>query len=205
LSCYSGYILSGTTCMIQTDLNCKSYQGSICLQCYSGYFINSNSVCTVVNSLCKTSNMTNGACIDCYQGYIISSNTCIVAFVVTIPYCSMIVGTVCSSCVKGYYVSNGACRAVSILCNTYNMSNGFCTTCYAGYVLQSAQCIYPSLGVDKNCAWYTNSYCTQCSTGFILINYWCHPIDPNCLQFDYAHNVCQVCTSGKKPSGQICI
>jgi hypothetical protein len=136
------------------------------------------------------------------------SNNCVVPptlAVNSIPNCLVFSGGICRVCANRYYLCNGACSPVSILCNTYNMNNGNCLTCRAGYALQSGQCIYPALGVDPNCSWYTYSYCTKCAVKFMLINFWCRAIDPRCIKFDYVNNLCQACNAGKTPVGQNCL
>jgi hypothetical protein len=128
-----------------------------------------------------------------------------VAAAVNIPYCATVVGNTCVACLSGYYISDGACQLVNMLCATYDQSNGACLSCVPGYVFQTGQCIYPSLGVDNNCAFYSNSYCTQCVAGYALVNFWCNTIDANCLQFDAVSNNCRQCGNGLTPNGPNCL
>lgn len=212
-SCYDGYTPVNGQCIISTDapsqnndIYCIKTQGPNCIACSSGYYLSSlNGVCAQLNPLCKSSDLSNGACTDCYPGYVISGNTCIVATAVYIPYCAQTNGNVCVSCISGYYVSAGICALVNVLCATYDQSNGNCLSCIPGYVFQTGQCIMPSLGIDPNCAQYSNSYCTQCLGGYALINYFCSPIDPFCIQYDAPSNTCRACNLGKIPMGPSCI
>ena len=52
------------------DANCKKYSGSVCSECYKGYYFHSyDQICKRINPLCKTYNSNNGACTSCYPGY----------------------------------------------------------------------------------------------------------------------------------------
>jgi hypothetical protein len=212
-SCYDGYVISGISCVLATqatagssDPYCVRLQGTVCLNCSSGYFLQASSgVCTALNPFCRESNMANGDCLSCYGGYMLSGNTCIVAPALSIPFCNQTVGNTCVDCIHGYFASNGVCALVNVLCGTYDRSNGNCLTCVPGYVFQAGQCILPSLGIDPNCIQYTNSFCTQCGGGFALVSYWCSPIDPLCTQYNPTTNTCTACSQGRTPQGPSCI
>lgn len=52
------------------DPNCKTPQGSVCLECYKSYYFNrTQNKCLSINPQCKTS--TDGLCTACYEGYLI--------------------------------------------------------------------------------------------------------------------------------------
>jgi len=211
-ACYDGYTLYNGQCLVSTELPsqnsdpyCIKTQATACITCASGYYLGQNGICAGINPLCKTSDLTNGACLDCYPGYVISANTCIVAAAVYIPNCDTVTGNICGTCITGYFPKNGGCEAVSLLCGTYDDRTGVCLSCTSGYVFQAGQCIYPSMGIDLNCIYYTGPYCSQCANGYALINYICGSIDPNCLQFDSATNSCKQCTTGKIPMGPSCV
>jgi len=61
-SCYQGYAVSGTTCIQLSLINpqCSTFNGLICTNCYNGFYIGSNGICTQVNYLCKTYSMFSG-------------------------------------------------------------------------------------------------------------------------------------------------
>lgn len=80
--------------------------------------------------------MASGDCTSCYQGYTFSQRTCIVAAAVNIAFCNQVVGIACVECINGYYVKNGGCDLVNVLCGTYNLLTGVCTSCVPGYVFQ---------------------------------------------------------------------
>ena len=165
-SCYPGYGLYEGQCLVESelpsqnnDVYCIKVDGSVCTECAAGYYLPDSGVCKQLNPLCKESNMRTGACRSCYPGYTLAGDTCIVAAAVTIPYCETVVGTVCVKCINGYYTDNGGCALANTLCATYDPTNGICKSCIPGYVFQQNECIYPSLGIDPNCAWYSNSFC----------------------------------------------
>ena len=176
-----------------------------CLLCANGYYLPSNGVCTPVNPLCKSSDMTTGYCTLCYTGFILTGTTCVLAGPASIPYCANAIGSVCNQCINGYYVSNGTCAAANLLCATYNQSDGSCLSCISGYNLQDGNCIVMEYPMDPNCVSYNGSYCSACAPLYALINYFCTPIDPNCVQYDYVNNLCQACSKGKTPQGSNCI
>lgn len=70
--CYPGYRVDTGKCIIATsqDVNCKSFKGQQCNECYQGFFYSQNDrACKKLNPLCKTSNLSTGACTGCYPGY----------------------------------------------------------------------------------------------------------------------------------------
>lgn len=187
------------------DAYCIKAQGSQCIECANGYFLNSTGTCNQLNPLCKSSNMTTGFCTDCYQGYVLAATTCIVAASVNIPYCKTVLGNVCDECISGYFVKSGGCELVNVLCATYDPKSGVCFSCIPGYVFQRGECILPSLGIDPFCTEYSNSYCTTCMKGYALVNYICTGIDPNCTNFDNIRNSCLSCANNKVPQGPLCV
>lgn len=50
-------------------------------------------------------------------------------------------GLICERCAARSISINGVCRAVNTLCNTWDTFNGFCTSCYNGYILNGNTCI----------------------------------------------------------------
>lgn len=182
-------MIPSTIAAANSDPYCIKLDGATCLLCANGYYLPQSNICTVINPLCKSSNMTTGACTSCYTGYLLSASNCIAITADSIPYCAQVTQGQCSACINGYLLSNTTCIAANPLCATYN-SNGNCLSCITGYTFQQGSCILPSLGIDPNCAFYQNSYCSQCAGGYYLVSYWCTAIDPNCLQFDSANNIC---------------
>lgn len=111
-SCWQGYVINGQNCVLEqqqiqgqpgqpTDPYCIKYNGAICSQCSSGYYSSpsTNFVCTQLDPLCKTHDMTNGNCMSCYPGYALQSFKCGVAQAIQIPNCNIVTeaGT-CAEC-----------------------------------------------------------------------------------------------------------
>lgn len=52
-ACYTGYSISGTTCIVGgaylEQPNCKRFNGDTCLECYQRYYLNERSLCMQVN------------------------------------------------------------------------------------------------------------------------------------------------------------
>lgn len=155
--------------------------------------------------LCKTYSKDNGYCASCYSGYFLFNYKCVSSQDLYIPFCK-IVGQngKCAECQDRYYLSNDACLPVSLLCDTFNKLTGKCLTCTPGYFFQNDECIYPALGIDPACTFYTNSYCSQCKPGYFLQNYFCTQIDSKCLDFDYSKNTCKKCYNSN-PQGPYCV
>ncbi len=85
--------------------------------------------------MCKDYDLISGACITCFQGYSILNNDCVVSTLINQDkncktYDS---NNICTSCYQGFYVMNSKCQANNPLCKTFNISNGFCLSCYPGY------------------------------------------------------------------------
>lgn len=74
-------MISGTSCVVGTasDVNCQTFNGNQCTQCFVGYFIGGNGICLQVNPLCRTFSQANGACTTCYQGYEVNGVNCVPA------------------------------------------------------------------------------------------------------------------------------
>lgn len=170
LTCVSRYGISGNNCVLLSTLNpyCKTFNGAgACTNCSDGYYIGSNGICTVANSLCLTYSMTTGACLSCPLGYTLTSGNCITP----ITWCVTYSGTSCSSCSSPYYVNSaGTCSAASASCATYNMQGGACTSCYAGYRVNGNGCS----ATIAYCTTYSGASCTACQTGRSLISGYCY-------------------------------
>jgi len=212
LGCYQGYSLVSGNCVVSVTANsnnndtyCIKLQGSSCILCSSGYFLNVSAICQQVNPLCKTYDNTTGFCTSCYTGYSVQGTTCAILAAVSIPYCSLVGASgLCLECINGYFVNGTNCSPVSILCASYNAQTGLCTSCIPGYFYQSGTCVYPALGVDPACEHYSNAYCDACAAGFYISNYSCAQINQNCIEFDYKNSVCVSCHLST-PKGPTCV
>ena len=156
--------------------------------------------------MCKTIDLSNGNCLSCYQGYVIEKGNCIILQVVTFPFCQTVSNGICQRCIQGYYTETPyQCSPVSILCRDYDQNTGNCLSCIQGYFLQIGQCVYPASGFDQNCITYdVSAFCSSCKPGYYLLNYICTLIDPYCVAFDQASQICNQCGGGKVPNGSKC-
>lgn len=151
-SCYTGYRLYGTTCVLGVS-NCASYSGIVCIGCDTGYSLNGgncvkNVVIVPVVQYCSTydNGGVNRVCTGCYAGYVLVSGNCFVQ----IPGC-------------------------------YQYNNlGQCTLCYSSYQLYQnycyqyttiANCVNASQSVINNVL--TQVTCYQCASGYQLISNIC--------------------------------
>lgn len=117
------------------------------------------------------------------------------------PNCNTFNGSICTLCSKNFYLSSeGKCKAVNPSCNTYDPSNGNCTSCFAGYEVQNGNCVLsqnqPAIAncnlIDSN-----TGKCTKCSFGFFFdSNGICAQQNPNCKTFNDATSLCIECYSG---------
>ncbi len=212
LSCYPGYAVSGTICIVsnkQSDPNCKSYTaGGSCASCYSGFYLNqAQSLCVALSPLCKTHNLTNGFCTSCFPGYNLNSNTgnCGLA---SLDNCQKNdpVTKLCVQCLSKFYLdSSSKCRQMNPLCKTANQNNGACITCYQGYVLSGDVCIIGgATNSDVNCQNFTNGACQQCYSGYFLNTQGkCAQNNPLCRTSDKT-GACLTCFPGYRVVDRNC-
>lgn len=71
------------------DVYCIQYQGTRCIQCSSGYFLNQETQkCEQLDPYCKTHNLSNGRCTSCYGGFSLNNNgRCVTVQLVQIANC----------------------------------------------------------------------------------------------------------------------
>lgn len=95
-----------------------------------------NETCRIGNAFCRTSD-NQGRCTSCYNGYALNNGNCSVTIISTIASnnCANFTNGICLKCSRGFYMKQGVCTMVSALCNTYDETSGFCTSCYPGYSL----------------------------------------------------------------------
>lgn len=177
-TCASGFFLSQTGKCQQADPLCKTLNQvtGICVECYQGYVLSSNScVIPVIVQIpfCQTTSAA-GTCVECIDNY--------------------------------YLKTSNSCTPVSILCGgKYNKVTGQCTGCTEGYFLQGGECIYPAMGIDPACEKYSaGGFCDKCSLGFYLLSFKCTQIDNYCTKFEYTTSTCTECYN-KKPQGAGCV
>lgn len=217
-SCYQGYILGAGTCVRAPDAPdagpsdpfCAKWNGNICTQCAFGCFWR-NGVCTPADPACKTFDPSNGACTSCYQGYVARYGQCVRdTSGPTDLLCAKWNGNICQQCSQSAFWSNGVCVQSDPLCKTFNSNNGWCTSCYSGYVLNNGQCVraadVPSTGPsDLLCAKWNGNVCQQCSKGAYWSNGVCAQADTLCKTFDTNNGWCLSCYSGYYLTGGKCV
>lgn len=190
-SCYRGYDLTNDLCTVSpiaapSDLGCKTWNESECVECSSNWVFNIKKVCVAVSDQCKTHD-ADGNCLTCYLGYAVVNGSCVfVTETVSDAGCKQWdwSNKVCKACSEKYvFNSNGLCVSVSDQCRTHNDA-GFCTSCYRGYdlvntldnnsVVTAVNCnLSPSNTVgpsDLGCKiWnWENSTCLECSFGWFF-------------------------------------
>lgn len=93
-TCFPGFTLASGFCNLTTttlsDPNCKTWNGSTCLQCAFGAYFSSNRTCLIANPLCKSFDLTNGNCLSCYDSFDLIRGDCVknTNQSVSDPYCA---------------------------------------------------------------------------------------------------------------------
>lgn len=180
------------------NLGCKTYNANKqCVECATRYYLDINAICQPVNPNCNTYNNKTGACLSCYPGFGIIEDTCLPGIITSNfdPNCNTFSGSDCAVCSKNYYLStSGRCQAVNPSCNTFNPSNGNCTSCFAGYEIKDGNCVIgQSQPTIANCNSIDSKTgkCFKCSFGFYFdSNRICVQKNPSCKTFDDVNTLC---------------
>jgi hypothetical protein len=181
---------------------CKTWVKNQCTECSQGYYFNKNGVCCEVPSLCSQFNRAEGICLACYQGYAVVNGSCTVDQ--SNNGCAVYNGAFCSQCSKGWWQnSQGVCVAVSDQCATWNQTNGFCLTCYGGYVLTNGVCaVNPNPfngGNNALCAQWNGTNCLKCAARAYFNSFGvCTAVSDQCQTFDPLDGSCLSCYAGYK-------
>jgi hypothetical protein len=225
-TCYMGYSLSGTVCVLGTAdyyspasviPNCNQYGGAgLCSQCAYRYY-NLNGYCQPVNNLCNTWD-TFGNCLTCYAGYSIVSGSCVIGApnyynsYPSVPNCGQFgIAGGCVTCLNGYYLANGVCQKINSLCNTWSPHSGVCTSCVSKYQLVGKNCVLGITGGPgnynvMNCARMgPNGSCQQCSNRYYLFNGFCNSVSPLCNAWQPNSGACTSCFNGYSIYGSGCV
>jgi hypothetical protein len=186
------------------NLGCKTYdQNQVCTECSTRFYLDKDFICQPVNPNCKTYNSSNGACLSCYPGFGIVEDTCLPGAVTPSydPNCNTFNGSVCAKCSKGFFLgSAGKCTAVSPSCNSYDSTNGDCTSCFAGYAVEKGKCVLSVADPTvANCNQLDplSGACLKCSKGYYFdFNGNCVQENPTCKHFDSFLKKCTECYPG---------
>ena len=194
---------------------CKiwNWDAQTCSECSAFWYFNADNVCTQVSALCA-SHDANGACTGCYSGFNLNNGVCEVAprQPVSDEGCHTWEAGVCTACSKNWvFDSNNVCRAVSDQCRTHDLTNGWCSACYAGYDLTDVldannnvigrTCNFsPSntaAPADLGCKTWENGACVACSLNWYSdVNGVCQPVSDLCKSHDSANGHCLSCYAG---------
>jgi hypothetical protein len=163
LTCIQSYYLQADGTCLQSV---PSQNGVVATNnCPDGYY-SRQGTCVQVNPLCRTYSITTGVCTTCLDTtYFLNS---VGACILISDYC-------------GYrtYFSQGKCLPVSVLCDTYDSTTGFCLTCRDSTILTGAgTCIY-----NENCE----------SRQYHLQDGSCSSVSPSCGDFDQTTGICLTC------------
>lgn len=182
-SCYNGYSLVNGSCIFApfnthpSDAGCSlwDWNNQVCLKCANYWYFSSSGVCTLVSTLCKTYDNSNGNCLSCYIGYDLSNGSCILSSANSKPTdagCAVWNWTqqACLSCSPYWVLVNGVCRSVSPYCKTYD-SAGSCTSCFTGYGLSNGTCTASANTLCKT--QNDKGACLSCYTGYALYSGQC--------------------------------
>jgi hypothetical protein len=172
-------------CQQYNVLNCQtsSLDGSSCATCAQGF--------TAINGVCFTVQSTvpcPGNSCNCKGAYF--GNNC---YTTQLPNCLQTSDNIyCNLCNDQYFLSNGACLSFiknnDINCNVLASDGVTCAGCNLNYFLNS------DFICAKNFQLCPNA-CTSCPwNGFSLYNGNCYYQDPLCLVYDFAKQICELCT-----------
>ena len=104
----------------------------------------------------------------------------------------------CTDCYDRFYLDSNTCREVNPLCKGYNSSNGACTSCYVGYIVEGQSCVIAT-NTDIYCRTYSQSnpfLCEQCYGGFFLLGGKCTVRDDQCANYSQEQARCISCYQG---------
>lgn len=86
------------------------------------------------------------------------------------PLCKIFKRNTCLECsFRSYFDSNRRCRQVNPQCNTFDVNNGACLTCYSGYSISNGNCVLTETLLPPNCLEISNAgQCIRCSIGYTI-------------------------------------
>lgn len=217
LTCYSGYQLQSGRCVVvppesgfqANNQYCAVWEGTTCRQCAANSYFDNNRICRPNNPYCATSG-PQGQCLTCYSGFALRNNNCTIdntTINVGNALCSVWAGLNCQQCSTRSYNFNGVCTAVNTLCNTWNNNNGFCLTCYNGYILNGNNCVLDNQSVSGNplCKTFNGPLCVECANRAYFVNGICTAVNTRCASFNSANGQCTACYNGFQLTNDACV
>jgi hypothetical protein len=216
-SCYPGYQLQNSKCIVSTHTLTQNTTASPVAPNASTPQASPNSVSNLgaVPMGCIKMNSDSQQCLNCQWGFVLLNGSCIERDL----NCQTFEGDSlnCLNCYNGYMVfPNDRARCVldTLLfpnCKQYN-EQVECIQCVPGYVLGAnllgQKPTFVCNQIDPNCLQFnsTSNICEQCSQGTVLQGRMCvfplYGVDPNCLL--YADRLCQQCKQGWTKVGFTC-
>jgi len=71
--------------------------------------------------------------------------------------CAEYIDKLCIRCAeRAYFDDHGKCKLVDDSCNTFDIFNGLCKSCYSGFVLEAGKCRKANIG-ELGCAKYNDA------------------------------------------------
>lgn len=183
MRCDEGFKLVHGFCYF---VNCLRNDDARCLQCYPGFEMEGNGVCT--RQICERRNSV-GDCVSCSQGYRMfntGNGVLCVSY-----YCNQTQNNRCLTCLQGFTLYPDGYCYLPDPCRSYlpNPSTSFsssCSSCIPGYTLVNSSCTV------KNCQSLDDwNNCVLCYDGFFLRNLTC--VAQNCMVYDNSTLNCVEC------------
>jgi hypothetical protein len=218
LSCYSGYLLAGGRCSLNTntqpsDLLCRKWNNAgVCIECSGHAFLRQN-MCVAVDALCRTFERQNGNCISTYAGYNLQNGRCVVippnaGYQNTNQYCAIWDGQICRQCAQStYFNANRICTPVNPYCATTSPS-GQCLSCYNGFALKNNNCTVDNTTINVSnalCSIWSGLTCQQCATRTYNYNGVCTAVNTLCNTWSNQNGNCLTCYNGYILNGNNCV
>ena len=158
-----------------------------------------------VSDQCREWNVDTGACSSCYTGYTLSNGQCVrdAAFGSnpSNPNCKDFSNGRCNECpFRAYFDANGICQFVNGQCQTWDLQDGHCLTCYNGYNLDNGACVQAPLAdpsvSDVGCKVWEGAVCLECSLRWVFnAQGVCIPVSDICRTWDN-NGQCLTCYQG---------
>ena len=218
--CFKGYDLVNGACVFSPSNNqgpsmvgCKlwNWDAQTCSECSPYWYFDASGVCAEVSALCASSD-ANGACTGCFSGFVLNNGVCEVAprEPVSDLGCTTFANGSCSACSANFvFDANKVCQPVSDQCQTHDLANGWCTSCYKGYALADVldasgnvvlvTCNFSAAAgpSDLGCKTWVDGSCSECSANFVFdASKVCQPVSDLCKSFDAASGQCLSCYAG---------
>lgn len=144
LSCYSGYVIQGASCVVVQEVSiafCQTISNGFCQRCIQGYYTQTPLQCAPVSILCSTYDQNTGNCLSCISGYFLQAGQCIFPSMGFDANCMAYdVSAYCSSCRPGFYLLNYVCAKVDPFCVSFNAELQTCSSCGGGKTPNGARC-----------------------------------------------------------------